>query len=279
MKKPDKLVNIHAHLHANMDVPARVREWEEHNCVKCCVLADSRYWQPPRSTYLGNDGVLKWMRAYPDFIVGMGNVELGNEMGSADDIDRLREQGFSGLKLEMPSHPYDDDRYMPLYERAEQLQMPVLFHTGWVMRLGELDRDGRLSSESMRAFRLDRIARSFPQLQVIGSHLGMPHADEALALLDGMPNAHFDMSWDISDRGFVSRLKRALAPFPGADWDDPEQNLALRYFKKIAFGTDDPPIGDWLPVAEEILDYLHVPEDTRKDFYWRNATRIFGWDL
>ncbi|UCE86863.1 MAG: amidohydrolase family protein, partial [Deltaproteobacteria bacterium] len=152
MTAPDKLVNIHAHLHAGMDVRARVREWESHGCVKCCVLADSRYWQPPRSTYLGNEGVLKWMREYPDLIVGMGNVELGQTMGSPDDISRLRDQGFRGIKLEMPSHPYDHDRYMPLYERAESLEMPVLFHTGWVIRLGELDRGGGRSSESMRAY-------------------------------------------------------------------------------------------------------------------------------
>jgi predicted TIM-barrel fold metal-dependent hydrolase len=262
-----------------MDVPARVREWESHGCVKSVVLADSRYWQPPRSTYLGNEGVLKWMREFPDRIVGMGNVELGPEMGSPDDVSRLRDRGFRGLKLEMPAHPYDDDRYMPLYERAEQLGMPVLFHTGWVIRLGEEDRGGERSSEAMRAFTLDRIARNFPGLQVIGSHLGMPHAEEALTLLDGMPNVHFDISWDAADRTFISRLKRALAPFPGADWDDPDQNLALRYFAKIPFGTDDSNIGDWLPVAEELLDYLHVPAERRQDFYWRNADRIFGWNL
>lgn len=277
--RPDKLVNAHTHLHEGMDVPARVREWESHGCVKAVVLADSAYWKPPRSTYLGNEGVLRWMRDFPDVIVGMGNVELGLEMGGPDDVERLREQGFRGLKLEMPSHPYDHDRYWPIYERAEQLGMPVLFHTGWVMRLGEGDRGGGRSSETMRAFTLDRIARNFPDLQVIGSHLGMPHADEALSLLLGMPNVHFDLSWDASDRPFVSRLKRALAPFPGARWDDPDENLALRYFEKIPFGTDDSPVGDWLPVAEDLLDYLHVPSERREDFYWRNAERIFGWGL
>jgi predicted TIM-barrel fold metal-dependent hydrolase len=275
----DKLVNVHTHLHSGMDVPARVWEWESHGCLKSVVLADSAYWQPPRSVYLGNDGVEKWMREFPDRIVGMGNVDLGPEPGGPDDVDRLRERGFSGLKLEMPALPYDHDRYMPIYERAEQLGMPALFHTGWVMRLGEADRGGGRSSETMRAFTLDRIARNFPGLQVIGSHLGMPHTDEALALLEGMPNVHFDLSWDVSDRSFISRLKRALAPFPGADWDDPDQNLALRWFQKIPFGTDDSSVGDWLPVAEDLLDYLHVPAEMREDFYWRNADRIFGWGL
>ncbi len=279
MPIPTKLVNVHAHLHSTMDVPARVRDWEQHGCVKVCVLADCAYWNPPRSVYLGNEGVLRWMREFPDLLVGMGNVELGREVGSPDDVSRLRDQGFAGLKLEMPSHPYDHDRYMPIYERAEQLRMPILFHTGWVMRLGDHDRTERLSADHMRAYRLDRIARSFPDLPIIGAHLGMPHTDEALALLDGFPNCHFDVSWDVGDRPFFARLKRALAPFPGADWDDPDENLALRYFRKIPFGTDDPPVGDWLPVAEDLLDYLHVPQQTREDFYWRTADRIFGWGL
>jgi len=209
----------------------------------------------------------------------MGNVELGVQMGTPDDVSRLKDLGFTGLKLEMPSHPYDHDRYMPIYERAEQLGMPILFHTGWVMRLGEHDRAERLSADSMRAYRLDRIARSFPDLQIIGAHLGMPHCDEALSLLAGFPNVHFDLSWDVADRPFFARLKRALAPFPGADWDDPDENLALGWFRELAFGTDDPPIGDWLPVAEDLLDYLHIPASTREDFYWRTADRIFGWGL
>jgi predicted TIM-barrel fold metal-dependent hydrolase len=243
------------------------------------VLADCAHWNPPRSVYLGNDGVERWMREFPDLLVGMGNVELGRSPGGPDDVDRLKERGFSGLKLEMPTRPYDHDAYMPIYERAEQLGMPILFHTGHVHSLGEPEREGRLSADHMRPGRLDRIARSFPDLTVIGAHLGMPHAAEAIALLDGLANVHFDVSWDVADRSFFARLKKALAPFPGADWDDPDENPAIRWFEKIPFGTDDPPIGDWLPVAQDLLDYLHVPEATREDFYWRTADRIFGWGL
>lgn len=279
MYRPERIVNIHAHLHADMDVAARVREWSSHGCEKCCVLADSAYWQPPRSTYLGNEGVLRWMREFPDIIVGMGNVELGPEMGTPDDVSRLKDRGFTGLKLEMPSHPYDHDRYLPIYERAEQLEMPVLFHTGWVYPLAASDREHRLSFLSMRAGCLDRIARSFPKLRIIGAHLGMPHCEEALSLLDGMPNVWFDISWDTSDSTFFARLRKALAPFPGARLDEPAENPALRWFERIPFGTDDPPVGDWLPVAEALMDALRIPPATRERFYWRTAAEIFGWDL
>jgi predicted TIM-barrel fold metal-dependent hydrolase len=279
MRIPDKLVNIHAHLHSTMDVPARVAEWRAHNCRKVVVLADAAYWQPPNAVYLGNEGVLRWMREYPDLLVGMGNVELGEPMGTPDDVSRLRGQGFSGLKLEMPSHPYDHDRYMPIYERAEELGMPILFHTGWVYRVGEQDRRARLSAAHMHPYTLDRIARSFPDLKLIGAHLGMPHCEDAIALLLGHPNVWFDISWDVADKPFFARLRKALAPHSGADWSNPDQNFAHHCFRKIPFGTDDPLVGDWLPVAHELLDWLQVPSETREDFFWRTADRIFGWGL
>jgi predicted TIM-barrel fold metal-dependent hydrolase len=279
MRIPDMLVNVHAHLHSTMDVPARVAEWRRHNCRKVVVLADSAYWQPPNSVYLGNDGVERWVKEFPDLLVGMGNVELGQRMGSPDDVSRLKERGFTGLKLEMPSHPYDHDRYMPLYERAEQLGMPILFHTGWVYRIADQDRRSRLSAAHMHPYTLDRIARSFPDLKLIGAHLGMPHCAEAIALLLGHPNLWFDISWDVADKPFFARLKKALAPFPGADMDDPDENFALHCFERIPFGTDDPLVGDWLPVAYELLDWLRVPEATREAFFWRTADEIFGWGL
>ena len=274
--KPQKLVNIHAHIHVNTNVPERVREWSACGCVKWCALADCAFWQPPHSTYLGNDGVLKWLREYPDIIVGMGSVELGLQMGAPDDISRLKDQGFSGLKFEMPSHPYDHDRYMPLYKRAQELGMPILFHTGQVASLESSDIIERLTSDHMRPFRLDRVARAFPRLQIIGAHLGLPHADEALSLLT-YPNVYFDICGGGGEKRHISLLKKVLAPFPGANMTDRDENLALQYFEKLVFGTDNPSVSVWLPAAEGLMDYLKIPEAARARFYWQNAYDIFNW--
>ena len=131
-----KLINIHSHIHVKTDVPARIREWSALGCEKWCALALNSFWQPPHSIYLGNEGVLKWMREYPDIIVGMGAIELGGKKtGTPDDVSRLRDQGFSGLKFITPAYPYDHDLYLPLYERAQELGMPIIFHTGWVAAL------------------------------------------------------------------------------------------------------------------------------------------------
>ena len=275
---PRKLVNIHTHLHVTQDIPASVREWEAAGCLKTCVLAEPSFWMPPNSSYMGNADVLKWMREFPNAIVGMGAVELGQDLGTPDDIRRLKDQGFQGLKFDMPSHPFDHDRYFPLYAVAEQLHMPIVFHTGYVAPCEVSDRRCHPSSDYMRAFRLDRIARSFPKLTLIGAHLGLPHAHEALALLS-LPNVYFDICGGSGARPHRSKLKKAMAPFPGANWDDEEENLALRYFRKLVFGTDNPPLAVWHPAAEEVMDYLHIPAETRELFYWRNAAAIFGWEI
>ena len=156
--------------------------------------------------------------------------------------------------------------------------MPIVFHTGWVARIGETDRALRLSSESMRAFRLDRIARAFPDLTIIGTHLGLPHSDEALSLTQHHPNVYFDMSGGGGERTHLSLIKKAMAPFRGADMSDPEENLALQHFRKMVFATDNPSVSVWYPASEEVMDYLQVPEETRELFYWRNAADIFGID-
>ncbi|OGV82672.1 MAG: hypothetical protein A3K19_32525 [Lentisphaerae bacterium RIFOXYB12_FULL_65_16] len=271
-----KLVNIHAHLHTTQDVSATVRQWTADGVVKTCVLAEPSFWMPPNSTYMGNADVLKWRREFPDAIVGMGAVELGQNMGCPDDIRRLKDEGFEGLKFDMPSHPYDHDRYFPLYAAAEELHMPILFHTGYVARLEVSDRRCHPSSDYMRPFRLDRIARAFPNLPLIGAHLGLPHGHEALALLS-LPNVYYDISGGGGQKPHLSKLKKALAPFPGADWDNPQENLALEQFKKLVFGTDNPPVSVWYPASEEILNYLHIPGETRELFYWKTAAAIFGW--
>jgi len=274
---PGNIINIHSHIHTFTDVPARIKEWEASGCTRWCALADCKFWQPPYSTYLGNEGVLKWMKEFPDIIVGMGSVELGLYMGTPDDIDRLKEQGFSGLKFEMPARAYDHDCYMPYYERAQSLGMPILFHTGFVAPLPESDVIHRQSSECMRPGTLDRIARSFPNLKIIGAHLGLPYAKEALALLN-FPNVYFDICGGSGAKKHRTLIKHAMAPLPDANMDDPDENLAIQYFSKMVFGTDNPPVSIWLDAAEEIMDYLNIPDMVRRAFYSENAKMIFGWD-
>jgi len=70
--------------------------------------------------------------------------------------------------------------------------MPILFHTGMVSR-GLEDTKFRVSSDFMRPVRLDKIARCFPNLIIIGAHLGHPWCDEAAVIMTHNPNVYFDI--------------------------------------------------------------------------------------
>lgn len=47
-----------------------------------------------------------------------------------DDIHRLHEMGYRGLKIIGTRHPYDYRDHFPVYRAAEELDMPILFHCG-----------------------------------------------------------------------------------------------------------------------------------------------------
>ncbi|HBP37497.1 MAG TPA: hypothetical protein DD640_01920 [Clostridiales bacterium] len=271
-----KIINTHGHLHLNSDVDRLVEEWQNEGVVKFCALALDRRFQ--EHGYLGNEGVKKWMDKYPDILIGIGSIDVGMIQDPAGKVDQLKSEGFQGLKFISPALKYNDESYFGYYEKAEALGMPIIFHTGIVSStaLGGQP-EYAVDADNMRPYCFDKICRRFPKLKMIGAHLGLPHEQEALRIISTYKNVYYDFSGAGGCKTWVSEIKKTLAPFPGANWDDPEENIARQYFKKFVFATDNPPVALWKKNAIDIMDYLHIDEETREDFFWRNAARIFGW--
>lgn len=276
MEQTYKIINTHGHLLAQSDVGRLVEEWRREGVIKFCTLALDRRFQ--EHGYLGNEGVKKWMDKYPDIIVGVGNIDAGVRQDPAHKVDELYNEGFKGLKLISPAKKYNDESYFGYYERASELGMPIVFHTGIVSPTsvaGQPEYD--VDADNMRPYCFDKICRRFPDLKIIGAHLGQPHENEALRVISFHKNVYYDFCGASGSKTWVSELKKTLAPFPGANWDDPEENVAKQYFKKFVFATDNPPVAVWKKNALDIMDYLHIDGETRQDFFWRNAARIYGW--
>jgi len=109
-------------------------------------------------------------------------------------VDRFHAAGCRGLgEISGPLKNYDDRSYWPIYERAEKYRMIILFHTGIVNRMHpEIPSD--IGVDRMRALTLDTIARRFPNLTVIGAHLGNPDYADAAEISRWNPNLYFDLS-------------------------------------------------------------------------------------
>jgi len=126
-------------------------------------------------------------------IIGSGDIKL-DDPRALEQIDRFHAAGFRGLgEFTSPLKNYDDRSYWPIYERAEQYGMIVLFHTGIVMR-PDPSIPADISVDRMRITTLDGIARRFPKLTVIGAHMGNPDYAWAAEIGRWNPNLYFDLS-------------------------------------------------------------------------------------
>lgn len=183
------------------------------------------------------DQVKAFMNAHPGRLVGLGQIDL-DAPDALDTIDRFHNAGFRGLgELTKPHYSYDDRRYWPIYQRAEQYRMIILFHTGIVNRM-EPDVPSDSSSDRMRVSTLDLIAREFPKLTLIGAHLGNPDYAWAGEIARWNPNLYFDVSGSslIKKQGDYTFFKSIFWWTSVASPHTPKSTAPA--FEKLIFGSD-----------------------------------------
>jgi uncharacterized protein len=221
---------------------------------------------------------------FPELIIPMAHIELDVE--TADDVEQLHERGFVGLKITRPAKDYDNEAYYPLYERAESLGMPILFHTG--ISGGPIDyllfhpRDHELAERvsgqmeermrgttrgaaRMQPIFLDTISVAFPRLRIIGAHLGYGLYDSAAAVARWRRNVHFDISGGaVVRRHIVDRKMIYTEVLP----------------EKLLWGSDC----DIAHMSRELTSWMDafnsmgMSADDQDKIFYRNAAQIFGID-
>jgi len=108
-----------------------------------------------------------------------------------DAVEVLEEgvtkQGARGLKLHPTTGFYPDDPVCyPLYEKALELNVPVLFHTG--------TQPAPMKAKYARPICVDGAAADFPDLKMVMAHVGHCWWEEALALAGSKWNLYIDIS-------------------------------------------------------------------------------------
>jgi len=264
-----RIIDAHHHLGAEDGYADRLAETcEELGIVKVCLVC----------THVAGDGAQNNERTraaferYPDLYVGFGGVDLWADDGP-DQVQRLHDQGFRGLKFIIPPKAYHDPSFYPIYERAQALGMPALFHLGIVARRSR--RDVRVDNNLMRPIYLDTIARDFPELTIIGAHLGNPWYEEATMSCRWNPNLYFDLSGSTLKKKSPQFLGELLWWTPTTFYHDAEGRHA---WEKIVFGSDV----HWRYVRDVLNDYertmhaLALGADLTGGVLYGTMARILG---
>lgn len=136
-----------------------------------------------------NDYVSAYCRQHPEKLIGFASVDPGSRAAPYELERAVKDLGLKGLKLApiyQHFHPCSKEAFA-VYEAAQALKLPVLFHQGTTFV-----RDAPL--EYARPALLDEVARRFPELRLWIAHLGHPWAEEMAATIRKHPHMYADMS-------------------------------------------------------------------------------------
>ncbi|HHT46329.1 MAG TPA: amidohydrolase [Firmicutes bacterium] len=113
-----------------------------------------------------NEYVLEFCHGQ-EMLIPFASINPFTTVNMAKELQRLVEEGFRGLKM-YPTyqHFYPNDASLyPLYSRAEELQIPVMFHTGSSVFEGARLKYGD-------PLYLDDVAVDFPKMKIVLVHGG-----------------------------------------------------------------------------------------------------------
>jgi predicted TIM-barrel fold metal-dependent hydrolase len=211
-------------------------------------------------------------------LVGFGSIDP-DDPHAIEQIDQFHAAGFRGLgELENPRKNYNDPGYWPLYARAEQHGMIILFHTGISARNAPRVAED-VSVDRQRVTALDGIARHFPGLTLIGAHIGNPEYAFAAEIGRWNPNVYFDLSGSS-----LIKLQNDYPIFKSIFWWSGVESLhtpksGANAFEKLVFGSDvfDGDLTEFdraLDRYHKMLDACDVPQKAQDNIFGGTLWRV-----
>jgi hypothetical protein len=281
-----KIFDIHMHFPRNWEQPDAnpkplvdnlYRRAVAAGITKANLLCGGRFG-------ISHEASIKHALRHPDLFIPTAMIDP--ETMTPARLAELRDMGYRGLKMIGVLRDYDCEAYFPIYEQAQKFGWPILLHMGVIgggidyrithprrdqqalagyRRWAEIAKMARnISAIRMRPFHLDTIANNFPELRLIGAHLGgTGNYDEAASVARWRHNVYFDFSGGTTiERHAVER--RLIGHEIG--------------FEKLIFGSDTSPekVADHIRRWDTIFDLLDVPEDARERLWWANGAEIYG---
>jgi predicted TIM-barrel fold metal-dependent hydrolase len=215
--------------------------------------------------FTGNDYIASLVQRWPKQFIGFASVDPHQGRLAVRELERaIKELDLRGLKLHPSTQRFfpNDRAFYPLWEKAAELGVPVLFHTGMTGVGARQPGGGGIKFEYCRPIPyIDDVAADFPTLRVIMAHPAFPWVTEQLAILNHKPNVWMDLSgWSPL---YFDPLLIQYANFLISD--------------RVLFGSDYPVMQpdrwfrDW--------DQVGFRDEVRKGILFDNANRLLSLDL
>jgi predicted TIM-barrel fold metal-dependent hydrolase len=189
---------------------------------------------------LANAKVARWVRQFPDRLVGFATINPYFEKEALDELQRCVDAGFKGMgeyHADLMSLPYDSALSMKVLEKAVTLKLPVLFHTG------ERCLDGALSA-----------AKAFPEGKFVFAHIGSDKWRELLPFIAAWPHVSLCTSGTIFECHYLTETLK----YAGQD--------------RVIYGSDFIYLNPALCIG--MVRHADIPESVKEKIFWKNARRL-----
>lgn len=207
----------------------------------------------PAGWHISNDEAAAFANQSGGLLKPVASADISRPMEAVRELRRaVKELGCVALRI-VPwlwNLPPDDRRYYPLYAECVELGIPFCTQVG---HTGPL-----CPSEPGRPIPyLENVALEFPELVIVGGHVGAPWFGEMVSLMTKFPNIYVDTSAYTANR------------YPG----DLVDFMKGRGKTRVMFGTNYPMLTPERCLRD--LGALGLDEETRALFLGGNAARVF----
>jgi uncharacterized protein len=213
----------------------------------------------PGAWHMPEEWIAEAVAAHPGRFHGLAGVDPTQGMEGVRRLEcAVRDLGFIGAHtyphwFELPPN---HRKYYPFYAKCCELGIPIQMQVGQSL----VYYDKRPLRSVAQPILLDDIACDFPELKIIGIHIGIPWHDEMIA-----------MAWK-HDNVFIG--SDAHSP---RYWPQSFVHYLNSYGRhKVLFGTDYPVLAFGRTMAE--IDTLKLNDDAKRLFLRDNALRVYGLD-
>ena len=253
-----KQVRMPEKMRSGVTIPDYIKKMDQAGIERSLLIAvragDIRV---PESFEVPYESVHKVCSQYPDRFSGLAGIDPFRGMQGLRDLENaVNEMGFVGAHLypHWCELPPNHRKYYPYYAKCSELGIPIMMQVGHNL---VYSRKRRLPSVGKPIY-LDQVAIDFPELKLIGIHIGIPWTEEMIS-----------MCWKHEN---VFTAGDAYAP---KYWPESYVHYANSYGqKKVLFGTDWPVID---PVrAVEEFNQLNFRESASQRILRENALEVFN---
>jgi uncharacterized protein len=195
-------------------------------------------------------------------LIGFASVDPRRPSALEELRYAIETLGLRGLKLAPAMQEYfpDDTKAFPVYEAAQKLNIPILFHAGLSWEPGSKLKFGH-------PMHFEDVAAGFPHLNIVLAHLAWPWVVDAVALALKYRNVHLDTSALYFDNP-VDFLRYAMT-----------QQVPLTVFERslrtqLIFGSDNPRIE--IKAMAKAMRALGLSSEMLDWVFRLNAERLLG---